>query len=261
MFSKDARCRYRKNQLADVICQLRFPQILSINANVPIEFQEIIRADYPVYTRNTETASPRITGVPGNLQLETPPPTVNYQFTSADGVWRINLTSGFISLACSRYPTWEEFARHLDTPLATFIKLYEPTYFERIGLRYMNFISKSDLNLNQTTFSELIQPAYLGILAEEDISETVANRCSIEADIALDGGCRAKIHAGPGIVARNGVADKEVKFVFDQDLYMTGNIPVNYSAGALQTLHSHAYPIFRGAITELLHNAMEPDTI
>ena len=39
---------------------------------------------------------------------------------------------------------------------------------------------------------------------------------------------------------------------------MTGNIPVNYSASALETLHSHAYPIFRGAITNTLHEAMEP---
>ena len=42
------------------------------------------------------------------------------------------------------------------------------------------------------------------------------------------------------------------------DLYMSGNIPVNISAGALETLHSQAYPIFRNAITDTLHNAMEP---
>ena len=39
---------------------------------------------------------------------------------------------------------------------------------------------------------------------------------------------------------------------------MPGKVPVNYSAGALQTLHSQAYSIFRGAITDTLHNAMEP---
>ena len=39
---------------------------------------------------------------------------------------------------------------------------------------------------------------------------------------------------------------------------MAGNVPINYSAGALQTLHSQAYPIFRGAVTETLQDAMEP---
>ena len=77
-------------------------------------------------------------------------------------------------------------------------------------------------------------------------------------ELAVRGGCRAKIHAGPGLVKRNGQPDKEVKFVFDQDLYMAGNIAVNLSAGALQTLHAQADSIFRGAITEELHDAMNP---
>ena len=33
---------------------------------------------------------------------------------------------------------------------------------------------------------------------------------------------------------------------------------VNLSAGALQTLHAQAFSIFRGAITDTLHDAMEP---
>ena len=39
---------------------------------------------------------------------------------------------------------------------------------------------------------------------------------------------------------------------------MPGQIPVNLSAGALQTLHAQAWSIFRGAITDQLHNAMDP---
>ena len=39
---------------------------------------------------------------------------------------------------------------------------------------------------------------------------------------------------------------------------MPGQIPVNVSAGALQTLHSQAWSVFRGAITDQLHEAHEP---
>ena len=60
------------------------------------------------------------------------------------------------------------------------------------------------------------------------------------------------------MVKRGNQQDNEVKFVLDLDLYMPGNVPVNYSAGALQTLHSQAWPIFRGAITEKLHDALDP---
>ena len=47
MFSHETRCIYRKNQLAEVVCQLRFPEILKIETAVPADFQEAIRDEYP----------------------------------------------------------------------------------------------------------------------------------------------------------------------------------------------------------------------
>lgn len=261
MFSNESRCLYRRNQLAEVICQLRFPEILSISEKAPVDFQEAIREAFPQFQRRQETPAPKITGVPGNMALQNQPVTINYQFASADGVWRVNLTSRFISLTCTKYTRWEDFAGKLDKPLAAFIRIYKPAYFERVGLRYLNFISRGNLGLGMMPFRELIAPCYLGILAEEEIAEASASRCSVDAELALRGGCRAKIHAGPGLVKRGMQQDKEVKFIFDQDLYMPGQLPVNLSAGALQTLHSQADSLFRGAITRELHDAMEPENI
>ena len=258
MFSKEERCLYRNNQLQEVICQLRFPEILSIGVNVPAAFQEAIRDEYPQYSARKEIPAPKITGTPGNFRLDNGDATVNYQFTSADGVWRVNLTTKFISIACSRYTCWEDFAGKLDKPLAAFIKLYKPAYFERVGLRYVNIISRKALELEGTPFKELISSCYLGILAEDDMQEAATSRCSVDVEMAIRGGCKAKIHAGPGLVKRNGQQDPEVKFIFDQDLFLPGKLAVNLSAGALQTLHSQAYSMFRGAITDALHNAMKP---
>ena len=261
MLSRKNHSQYMNNQLADVICQLRFPEILTINANPPAMFQEAIRLQFPQYSKTLEAAAPKISGVPGNLQIQNEPATVNYQFASADGVWRVNLTSKFISLACSKYTNWETFAKKLDKPLAAFISTYHPAYFERIGLRYLNFISRESLDLCDTPFREMIMPNYLGILNDESIEEKMAVRSGVDAEIILSEGVRVKIHAGPGLVKQNGQQQNEVKFIFDQDLYVSGNVPVNYSAEALQSIHGQAYPIFRGAITDLLHNAMEPTSI
>lgn len=261
MFSQEKRCIYQNNQLADVICQLRFPEILSISANIPAQFQDAIRDTYPKYSSKMESGAPKLEGSPGNFSVVNQPSTINYQFASADGSWRINLTSRFISLSCSRYTCWEDFAKRLDKPLAAFIQVYKPAYFERVGLRYLNFISKQDLGLQELAFSELFQPQYLGILGDDDVREEQTTRSGVDAELSIRGGCRAKIHAGPGLVKRNGQADKEVKFIFDQDLSMSGNVPVNYAAGALETLHSQAYSIFRGAITDTLHDAMDPERI
>ena len=258
MFSQEPRCEYRQNPLAEVICQLRFPEILTIGTTVPDKFQEAIRAEFPQYAKRQEMPAPKLTGTPGNLSVQKQEPTINHQFTSADGIWRVNLTSKFISLACTKYTCWEDFARKLDKPLVAFIQLYKPAYFERVGLRYVNFISREELGLPTTPYRELIEPCYLGLLGEEDVQEHTCSRSSLDTEVGLRGGCRVKIHAGPGMVQKHGQKDKEVKFIFDQDLFMPGQVPVNLSVGALQTLHSQAWSIFRGAITQKLHDAFEP---
>lgn len=261
MFSTERRCRYGQHTPADVICQLRFPEILAIGAQPPVAFQEAIREEFPRFQRLQESPAPRISGVPGNLTVQNQPPVINYQFVSADGVWRVNLTNRFISLSCNRYTSWEEFARRLDKPLAAFIQTYKPAFFERVGLRYVNFISRRQLQLEGVPFRELISPCWLGPLADPEVPETAAGKATVDCEMAIRAGCRVKIHAGPGLVKRNGVEDKEVKFVFDQDLYMPGQLQLNLAAGALQTLHHQADAIFRGAITHRLHEAMDPEEV
>ncbi len=261
MFSNESRCLYKKSQLAEVICQLRFPRILSIGTEPPAKFQEQIRHALPQYTVRKEAPAPKIKANQGQFSLEQQPQTINHQFMSADGVWRVNLTDSFISLACTRYTCWEDFAAQLDKPLAAFIQVYQPAYFERIGLRYLNFFSRKSLSLEGTPFSELIQSPYLGLMQEEDVPEHTVAQSTVNAELSIRGGCKVKIHAGPGLVKQNGQQDKEIRFIFDQDLFMPGNVPVNMSAGALQTLHGQAYSIFRGAITDTMHDALEPTDI
>lgn len=242
MFSEELRCIYNCNQLGEVICQLRFPEILSIETDLPAKFQEEIRGIFPRYILHKENSPDRQTN--------------NYQFATEDGLWRINLTSKFISLSTTKYKCWEEFAAMLDRPLASFIQVYQPACFDRVGLRYLNFVSRKALGLEGVLFKELFEPAYLGVLGCDDVPETATNRSGVDAEMAIRGGARLKLHAGPGKVTIGGRSDDETKFILDLDFYMGAKIPVNLSAGALHTLHSQAFSIFRGAITDKLHNAM-----
>ena len=261
MFSQEPRCIYRLNQVSEVKCQLRFPEIPSIGANPPTAFRKAIEDEFPQFASRQESLPPKITGAPGNFFLQNQPNVINYEFVSADGKWKINLTGNFITLSCAHYTCWEDFAKKLDKPLATFIKLYQPAHFDRVGLRYLNFISRKALGLENTPFRELIEGCYLGPLAEEDVLEANAQQCTVDVNMAIRGGCRLNLHAGPGLIKRNGQPDPELKFILDMDLSMPGKIPVNLSAGALNTVHSQAYGIFRGAITDQLHSAMEPEMI
>ena len=47
LFSDHPRTHYRNAPAHEVICQLRFPSILTINRVEPADFQEAIRAEFP----------------------------------------------------------------------------------------------------------------------------------------------------------------------------------------------------------------------
>lgn len=258
LFSEYERCAYARSPLVEVICQLRFPAILSINSKEPAEFQEAIRKDFPRYTARQEQPAPKLIGLGGPTpKLEPQPPVTNYNFISVDGAWKINLTSTFIALSTLRYQRWEQFAHQLDKPLAQFIQIYQPAFFERIGLRYVNAVSRRALGLEDLLWDDLFQGPYLGILGEPDVEESDVTKCSIDIESVLAGGCRMKVHAGPGLI-NGGKVDKEVKFILDGDFSAAGNLTAEQVPNRLEDLHRYAVRLFRGAITTELHNAMGP---
>lgn len=256
MFSPEPHTFLPRHQLSEVICQLRFPGIDRLRTSLPGEFQEAVRSRFPAFTANKELRPPKLAGVPGNFHLENSDAAMNYAFTSDDGHYRINLTENFISLSCSSYTGWQDFSNMLDMPLAAFIRIYQPQAFQRIGLRYLNFISRRALFLEETPFRKLIAPSYLGPMQQDFIPEGAFSRCTVDSDLLLRNGVRVKLHAGPGFVQKGKQKDPEIKYILDFDFYAAGNLPVSSSADVLNKLHSQAYPLFRSAITQELWDAM-----
>ena len=251
---------YEKNQLIEVICQLRFPTILSIDSREPADFQELIRGNFPRYSVQTERgAAPG--GEAGSGK--------NYSFISADGKYKLSLTKSFIALSTVAYTNWQEFAGWLDEPLGHFISVYRPAYFERVGLRYLNAISREKLELTDCRWRELIAPEYLGVLALERTDETGVLKSQMDTEMKLGGGSAVKLHAGPGMIRRGvrtekgfrQIQDNEVRFILDMDVYSAGEIKIQSAAEVLDTLHSHADELFSSAISDKLHDAMEPTYI
>ncbi|MBR6677339.1 MAG: TIGR04255 family protein [Oscillospiraceae bacterium] len=261
LFSNEDRCLYARPAAHEVICQLLFPGILSIESREPADFQEEIRARFPLYARRQESLPASVFRCTGDTSdsrsLET---VTNYHFVTEDHLWKLNLTKNFISLSTLRYTGWEDFAAVLDQTLAAFIRIYQPAFFGRIGLRYRNIISRSALELEDCEWQDLIHRAYLGALAEEDVSPAMVDRMATDLHLSFSESCRAHIHAGLVHMKVPGTnqAEAEEKFMLDMDLAMGGSISAQLVAGALETLHSHSTRIFRGAITDTLHEAMKP---
>ncbi len=258
LFSDRQRTHYANTQLREVICQLRFPPILSLGAKEPVEFQEAVRHAFPRYAVKQDQPPVKVTVTNGVPQVEKAAPITNYHFISADNKWKLNLTRDFISLSTLAYDNWETFGSMLDRPLAEFIRIYQPAFFQRIGLRYANLFSRQKLELEDTPWRELIAAPYLGPLAQADVAEERCTTCNTQFDVALDNSCRVKVAAGHAKMKSlpNAPADPEIKFVLDFDLYMGGELTPMLSAGALETLHGHSTALFEGAITDKLRQAL-----
>ena len=248
---------YEKNQLIETICQLRFPTILSIDAKEPADFQDMIRAAFPRYSCQLDP----VTGPDGK-----PKQVKNHTFITEDGSYKLSLTKDFIALSTMRYPGWEGFAHMLDEPLGQFISVYHPAFFERIGLRFVNAFSREALDLGGRRWNDLLQPQYLSVLDDDEVNEADVVKCAVDIERRLDARCGVKLHAGPGNIRRTKrteaglqtVQEPETRFIFDQDVYASGNLPLNAAAEVLEQLHMHADDIFSDAITDVLHDAMCP---
>ena len=257
LFAQYERYQYARPPLVEVICQLRFPTILAIGAQEPAAFQEAVRRDFPQYAARQEQLPPKVVRKGNTASLEPQKPITNYNFVSQDGRWKLNLTQNFIALSTVGYQRWEDFATRLDQPLAQFIQIYQPAYFERIGLRYVNAVSRRALGLGDRLWDDLIQDQYLGILSQPDVEETEITKCSLDVETPLVGGYRMKLHAGPGLIG-GGKTDKEVKFILDSDFSASGQLTADSVPAKLEDMHRFALCLFRGAITDELHQAMGP---
>src|SRR5687768_1618332 len=107
-FPVKQRVVYGKNTLAEVAARFKFNPILKIEAAAPAEFQEAIRAEYPVYQREIVGAvlPPNMPSAVRNMVkplFETGPGQSQHAFSSEDQRWRIVLSRDTLVLMTKQY--------------------------------------------------------------------------------------------------------------------------------------------------------------
>ena len=247
------RVKYQKSPLVEVIFQLRFPTILSINAKQPIEFQEKIREKYPFYQEDDEQQNEMIIDPNGNPVQFKASSLKNYAFISPDESYKINLTSSFISISTLKYTYWDEFKKHIEFVIPIFEEIYKPAFYTRVGLRYIDVIIREDLGLQNVSWNELIEPHVLGIITPEIESGVKYYSSDAEYQNPTDN-TATKVHFE--LVHANN--QKELSLLIDCDYYLQSvveNDKVNIMA---DKLHKNSSDFINNAITEKLSSAMEP---
>lgn len=258
-FPNYTRVKYRKNPLEEVLFQFRIPRDLEIEQQLPVSLQKSLRNDFPKLTTRTE----RTISIAADSQekpVVSNGPTI-YDFTSADDAWTFSLSSNFFALSCKRYEQWEDFERQSEKVIREMLSTYDLSHFTRIGLRYRSVISKEDLGLEQSPWSELLSPRIASVLGEMSTAE-------IESASLLESNAEHLFRIDPGKLSlRHGLAlnteTKKVGYIIDADYYGDEEIEATLDAGIkkLKDFHGYAWRVFRWCIEGKLHDAMEPEHI
>jgi len=264
-FPDTKRIIYKKNPLAEVICQFRFPTILSIDTELPAKFQTAIRKKYPLFKENAEILLrfPNVSSAaetPLADKIELPPATLNrknYEFLSADEKWKINLTREFLALSTTDYPRWEEFRAQLEQAFKPFVEIYSPVYFSRLGLRYKDIINRSELGIKDTPWSELLKPYILGMLNDAIVGPSISASNNV-TEIKLSDKL-SKVRITTGLVEES--QTKEQAFMIDSDFFTDEKTDIDKALEKLDFFNQRGSRLIQWTITEKLHNAMKPEKI
>lgn len=253
------RVIYKRNPLVEVVCQLRFPPILKISHQEPVEFQDTIRFKYPLFETARAQLPSEISQVVQQLGLPLQS-DVAYNFKSEDQRWSLSLTKDFIALTTSSYERYEQFKQRFEEALGIFEAIYKPSFYTRIGLRYQDLIIRSKLGIEDKSWSELIAEHIASELHEANFSssiQTIVKSLVLETEIG-------QINLNHGLVnvkEAQGSGD-EIAYLFDADFYTEQKIEGNEDVwNALNQFNQSAGRLFRWSITDTLHNAMQPQPV
>lgn len=254
-FPASERVVFGNNPLESVVTQVQFAPVLSIAAEEPAAFQNLIRADYPLYAReDTVELPPELAQVFASVGR--PLVSVRHVFRSLDGQRSIFLTRDFLAYEDKSYRRWEEFRGQAERAFRALHEVYHPTFISRVGLRYINVIRQSALGLAPPVpWAELIGPGLIGLLGQADLRDRVTEVLGIVS---------VKINDVPGGTVRiqyglrEQKPDVEAAYFIDSDFFTLERSDVANALGVLGHFSIKAGNLFRWAVTPRLLAALRP---
>jgi uncharacterized protein (TIGR04255 family) len=232
--------RLQRVPLAEVICQVRFPPVLKIGSEQPIDFQERVRGWFP-QLEVEQGMVVRMAPLEGETPVAKPEPRT-FRFKSPDGHTVISLALNFYALSTAAYTHWDDFLDRLQFVNQAAREVYSLPYAERVGLRYINHLTLE--NTGSSSVAELwdILRPELTVLLRNDCWDEPQEMVS-QLSLAAEGDERLTLRSG----FRGG---GEPIFLLDFDYYTQGNIPLENLAAISQHYHDMIYNAFRWCIRE-----------
>jgi len=238
--------------LREAICQVRFPSILRIAHEEPVEFQERIRARFPVLEVERGVVVQMEGGKPGG-RVGFPPPV--YRFHNEDKTRTVSLASDFYALSTTAYQHWADFADGLACAAEAIQEVYAIPYATRIGLRYVNVLDVSFTESGK--FNEVLD------LLRDELTVMLKTEVILSPELAVQ-----RIQAAMNedrFTFRYGLIHEgtppEPKFLLDFDHYAEGHIELDDLFSRCDRYHRHIYNAFRWCIADGKLAVFQPESM
>ncbi|WP_372525357.1 TIGR04255 family protein [Piscinibacter sp.] len=242
--------------LAKVIAQLRFPEVLAVEApETAAKFQAAIGHTYGFLSREQGFSGPFLLGVP--VQLGVPIQTramTHWRFADAPNVdwqWRVTLTSQFLTLEVARYTSRTEFFQRFEMLLEALQVLVKPTMTLRLGVRYVNRIVFTE----RAEIATLVRPEIAGMLVTDMSAHVGHMQCETLVAVKEEA-CQIAVRCGvvPADALVEGLEAPFGKdwFLLDFDVFddKAGNFDAQATAARAKAFAQRSYGFFRWAVTD-----------
>ena len=243
---------FSNNPLEEVVCQIKFNQILKIAASSPVELQEMIRSDFPLLTKESGVQI----GVSNKQQFVTAPSEPIWLFKSEDKNWVFSLSSEFIALKTSAYVDFADFFGRLKLLIDSMEQIYHPPFYTRVGLRYVNRFIQQDKQGTPIDWSKILNSNISNMYSDPAIGPGIIESQHYMVLESEDGriGCRYSRDKG-----KIGDGSDAERFTLDFDHYKSGEISTNEMEPLLKTFNHSVYKLFRWCVTESAVASMRPN--
>ncbi len=244
------RIRLKAAPLALVLCQVRWPEMTSLQGDLKPAALELGAQldDYPIYGEMREVG---YTITPDGIQ-----PTAGgmiYQWQSIDARWHVSFARRFVSFFCTEYGDYDEFSTRLSAVITAIAGTIRVPLVERVGIRYVNQISDRRIVDDLDSY---VRPEVLGYSALRPQSQEArlvgsANQARYEVgELALQ--------VRTGVIPRGETVDPSVKplevesWVMDLDASAEQVAPFDADSILAQAgrLSDVAYDYFKLVTTE-----------
>lgn len=239
----------RSPPLVEVICQIRFPPLLRLAESRPIEFQERIRHRFPEFEEQRGIIL-RVESGESDRSFEAQRGARVYVFHTPEHDTSVTLSADFYALKTTNYTVWPEFSRDLALVHDALVRVFDPAYATRIGLRYVNMITTENTGCRDISEVRALLRSELTCLFETDMWDS-ADELGTQVVLRDE---NAKFAIRVGLVKQ----EQEQGFVLDFDYFVEGRTSLDGVVERCAGYHDAIYRAFRWALRVEEIDAFEP---